>query len=145
VFSVGFLWLHYVTDILWNCDISNISNACIRWKVFKNYLLVHVCSFTTCILLFQTFKDIFIKHFLWGDGTFRDNNYSLIYMHNSTRLNSIATLHFAIAHSGNSKPTAISLLRFVWHFWKIFGKFTEQFGIFDLSGSGNPDWNNSDR
>jgi len=68
-FSVGPLRLNFFIEILWNCDISNnvLCTACVlyqmmRFKVIKNYGMVHICIFITCILLFKHLY--FIRHFL---------------------------------------------------------------------------------
>jgi len=74
------------------------------------------------LLLFHTLVGIFCYAFSIRRDGLLDVNISL-FICSVSRLVSIAILHFAITHSGNSKPTSIGLFLFVWHFLKLFGIF----------------------
>jgi len=41
-----------------------IKHLCIRFKVLKNYGMVHICILIIFILLFQTLAGIFVKYFI---------------------------------------------------------------------------------
>jgi len=58
-----------------NCDISNIPNVFVPNSkyIIKNYDMVHVYIFITCILLFQNIYRYFYQAFsIKRDGTFGD-------------------------------------------------------------------------
>ena len=60
-----------------------------------------------------------------------------LFICNSSRLSSIATLHFAVTYLGNSKRKPSACFRLFGIFWTYLVHFEQRFIIFGPSGPGN--------